>query len=178
MCRKCAGSPFLEAAGFPEGVPHQVTHALVMRMHRIIDRDVELYTAAELPALHAELTGEAMWQASGYDPTEGLPPESEGVDLDPEPASHDQPFLFTLAELQEIAKPDPPLPRPPLSQEEKARIRVEIELAEQRSVSIGQQLCFAIMGHRERIKAAINRHIEPQIEMMLAELSRSLEPPR
>ncbi|MBK0420658.1 spermidine/putrescine ABC transporter substrate-binding protein [Leucobacter sp. CSA2] len=178
LCRRCTGSPLLAAAGIGADVPHQVTHALVSRMQRIIDRDVDDYTAAELPALHAELTGAEMWRAPGYDPAAGLDPEYDGIEPDPEPGEGEQPFLFTLAGLAEESRPEPPLPRPPLSAEEKAQLRREIELADARAAETGRGVCFSLVAHRPRIESAISRFIEPQIQAMLDELSRNLEPPQ
>lgn len=178
MCRRCTGSPILSAAGLPADVPHQVSHALVSRMQRIIDRAVDEFTEQQLPALHAELTGEALWTSGGFDPTAGLDPEYDGVDVDPEPLDGEQPFLFTMAGLAEQSKPEPPLPRPPLSAEEKRQLRAEIELADQCAVDAGQQLCFALVEHRPRIAAAVERFVEPQIQVLLEELGRHLEPPR
>ena len=177
MCRRCTGSPFLVAAGLEGDAPHQVVHALVSRMQRIIDRAVDDYTEHELPVLHAELTGEQLWNAGGFDPGSGLEPEYEGVDLDPE-TDDEQPFLFTMAELAEQTKPEPPLPRPPLSSEEKRRIRLEIELADRFAGDIGQRLCFALTEHRPRVQAAVQRFVEPQIQALLDELTKHLEPPR
>lgn len=178
LCRRCTGSPLLAAAGIAGDVPHQVTHALVSRMQRIVDRAVDEYTAAELPTLHAELTGAEMWSAPGYDPAAGLEPEYEGLEPDPEPGEGEQPFLFTLAGLAEETRPEPPLPRPPLSAEEKQRLRREIELADARAAEAGREVCFALVAHRPRIESAIQRFIEPQIQAMLDELSRNLEPPQ
>lgn len=178
LCRRCTGSPLLAAAGLTSDVPHQVTHALVSRMQRIIDRRVDEFTEQELPALHAELTGAEMWQSGGYDPAAGLAPEYEGLDPDPEPDDGEQPFLFTLAGLAEETRPEPPLPRPPLSQEEKQRLRREIELADRCAEEAGREVCFALVTHRPRIQAAIQRFIEPQIRAMLDDLSRNLEPPQ
>ncbi|MFT4233189.1 MAG: spermidine/putrescine ABC transporter substrate-binding protein [Leucobacter sp.] len=178
LCRRCTGSPILAAAGIAGDVPHQVTHALVSRMQRIIDRRVDEFTERELPTLHAELAGAEIWQAGGYDPAAGLAPEYEGLDPDPEPDEGEQPFLFTLAGLAEESRPEPPLPRPPLSAEEKQRLRREIELADRCAEEAGREACFALMRHRARIEAAIHRFVEPQIQAMLDELSRNLEPPR
>lgn len=178
LCRRCTGSPLLAAAGLGSDVPHQVTHALVSRMQRIIDRRVDEFTERELPALHAELTGAEMWESGGYDPAAGLAPEYEGLDPDPEPDDGEQPFLFTLAGLAEETRPEPPLPRPPLSQEEKHRLRREIELADRCAEEAGREVCFALVTHRPLIQAAIRRFIEPQIRAMLDELSRNLEPPQ
>lgn len=176
MCRRCTGSPVLQAAGLASDVPHQVVHALNSRIQRIIDRAVDSYTERALPTLHAELTGAEMWKAGGYAPAAGLDPEYEGVDLDPE-AEAGQPFLFTMAELAEQSRPEPPLPRPPLSAEEKRRLRHEIELADRFAVDIGQRLCFALAAHRPRIETAVQRFVEPQIRALLDELTRHLEPP-
>ncbi|WP_336658893.1 spermidine/putrescine ABC transporter substrate-binding protein [Leucobacter sp. USHLN153] len=178
VCRRCTGSPILSAAGLTNDVPHQVLHALVARMQRIIDRQVDEFTASSLPALHAELENAEMWDAGGYDPASGLAPEYEGLDPDPEPEEVDQPFLFTLAGLAEESRPEPPLPRPPLSGEEKARIRREIELADAQAEEVGRAVCFALMPHRPRIQSAVERFVEPQVREMLDELSRGLEPPR
>lgn len=176
-CRRCTGSPILAAAGLAVDVPHQVAHALVSRMQRIIDRRVEEFTANELPALHAELTGEEMWKTGGFDPVAGLEPEYEGLDPDPEPAPGEQPFLFTMAELAEESRPEPPLPRPPLSAAEKQQLRAEIERADGCAEEAGQAVCFALMAHRERIQAAVGRFVEPQIKAVLDELTRHLESP-
>lgn len=176
MCRRCTGSPILVAAGLENDIPHQVVHALVGRMQRIIDRAVDDYTEQALPTLHAELTGEQLWNAVGFDPGANLDPEYEGVDLDPE-VDEGQPFLFTMIELIE-QQPEPPLPRPPLSQEEKKHLRLEIELADSCAQDIGQRLCFALAEHRGRVQAAVQRFVEPQIQALLEELTRQLEPPR
>lgn len=177
MCRRCTGSPVLVAAGLASDVPHQVVHALTSRMQRIIDRAVDEYTEHKLPTLHAELTGEQIWNSGGFEPGAGLEPEYDGIDLDPEPDG-EQPYLFTMAELAEQARPEPPLPRPPLSADEKRRLRQEIELADRFADDAGQQVCFALAGHRPRIQAAVQRFVEPVIQAMLDELSRNLEPPR
>ncbi|MCB1273095.1 MAG: spermidine/putrescine ABC transporter substrate-binding protein [Leucobacter sp.] len=177
MCRRCTGSPVLQAAGIEGSVPHQVAHALTSRMQRIIDRAVDEYTERELPHLQAELSGEQLWNTGGYEPGAGLDPEYDGLDLDPD-TDDEQPFLFTLAGLAEETRPEPPLPRPPLSAEEKRQLVREIELADRFADDAGRQLCFAITEHRDRIRAAVERFVEPQIQAMLEELSRHLEPPR
>lgn len=178
LCRRCTGSPILAAAGMPEGTPHQVTHALVSRMQRIIDKWVDDYTASELPALQAELTGEELWRSKGYDPVAGLEPEYDGIDPDPELDEGEQPFLFTLTGLAEETKPEPPLPRPPLSSEEKQQLRREIQLADTCAEEAGSEVCFALVGHRPRIEAAVHRFVEPQIQAIIEDLSRHLEPPQ
>ncbi len=177
MCRRCTGSPILAAAGISADVPHQVVHALTTRMQRIIDRAVDEFTEQELPTLHAELSGEQLWNAGGYAPGDGLDPEYDGVDLDPEPEDG-QPFLFTMAGLAADTQPEPALPRPPLTAEEKRRLRAEIELADQCAHDVGQRVCFALVAHRARLQHAVQRFVEPQIQALLDELSRHLEPPR
>lgn len=177
LCRRCTGSPIVTAAGIKADVPHQVTHALVSRMQRIIDRRVDDFTASGLPLLHAELTGEAMWRTGGFDPSEGLEPEYDGLDPDPEPDQGEQPFLFTMAGLAEDTRPEPPLPRPPLSPDEKRQLRWEIELADECALETGQAVCLALVGHRPRVIAAIDRFVDPQVQALLDELSRTLEPP-
>lgn len=177
-CRRCTGSPMRVAAGFADGVPHQVVHALLSRMHRIIDRSVDAFTETELPALHTELSNEAIWRAGGYDPKANLDPEYEGLDPDPEPADTAQPFLFTLSGLAEEAQPAPPLPRPPLSAEEKRQLRADIARADDFAEECGREVCFALVGHRDRITTAVDRFVEPQVQALLTELSEGLEPPR
>lgn len=178
LCRKCTGSPFLAAVGIGGDVPHQVTHALVSRLHRIIDKSVDDFTAKHLPTLHAELTGEEIWNTGGYDPAKDLSPEYEGLDLDPELEEPEQPYLFTLSGLAEETKPEPPLPRPPLNHEEKQRLNHEIGLADQHAESVGREVCFVLVAHKERVQAAIQRFVEPQIQALLTELSKHLEPPQ
>ena len=177
MCRRCTGSPVLQSAGLAADVPHQVVHALNGRMQRIIDRAVDEYTEQRLPTLHAELTGEQMWNAGGFEPGAGLAPEYDGLDLDPE-ADDGQPFLFTMTELAEQTRPAAPLPRPPLSNDEKQRLRHEIELADRYASDVGQRLCFSLARHRPRIEAAVERFVEPLIQQLLEELTRNLQPPR
>lgn len=178
ICRKCTGSPLLIAAGLSADTPHQVKHALVSRMQRIIDKAVDEYTAEHLPMLHAELAGADLWSAGGYDPAAGLDPEFDGLDPDPEPEELAQPFLFTLAGLAEESRPEPPLPRPPLTADEKHQLRREIELADHRAGEVGNEVCFALLTHKTRIERAIARFVEPQVQAMLDELSRNLEPPQ
>lgn len=178
LCRRCTGSPIVQAAGLGADVPHQVCHALTTRMQRIIDTTVDAYTKEHLPMLQAELEGEQLWKAGGYDPNAGLAAEYDGVDPDPIPDEGDQPFLFTIAELVESTKPEPALPRPPLRPEEKRQLASEIELADRCASQAGQEICFALVAQRERITAAIARFVEPQIQMLLDELSQHLEPPR
>lgn len=178
VCRRCVGSPIVIAAKIPDDVPHQVTHALVARMQRIIDKTVDEYTEKNLPHLHSELTSSEQWHApAAYKPAEGLPPEYDGIDLDPEPYAEDQPFLFTFAELSRDPMLPPPLPRPPLTSAEKASLRQEIELADHCALETGQQVCFALSEHAPRINSAIQRFVEPQIQHLLDELSQALEPP-
>ncbi|MBL3698702.1 spermidine/putrescine ABC transporter substrate-binding protein [Leucobacter luti] len=178
LCQRCTGSPMLAASGLTGDVPHQVMHALVSRMHRIIDRQVDDFTEAELPVLHAELSDAEMWRAGGYDPRANLDPEYEGLDPDPEPGDTEQPFLFTLTGLAEETKPAPPLPRPPLSAAEKQQLRADIARVDEYAAECGREVCFALMTHRDRISAAVHRFVEPQIQAMLTELSEGLEPPK
>lgn len=177
LCRRCTGSPIVASAGLRADVPHQVVHALVSRMQRIIDRRVDDYTAEHLPLLHAELTGEQMWRSGGFDPAADLEPEYDGLDPDPEPEEGGQPFLFTMAGLAEDSRPEPPLPRPPLRPEEKQQLRREIELADRCAAQAGQAVCMALLVHRDRVVRAVERFVEPQVRALLEELSKHLEPP-
>jgi hypothetical protein len=178
ICRRCVGSPVVAAAGFSADAPHQVVHALVSRMQRIVDRQVDEFTERELPHLFAELTDANVWTPGGYDPAGGLDPEYDGLDLDPEPDEQAQPFLFTMQGLAETNPVEPALPRPPLRPEEKAHLRAEIDRADQCAVSVGSGVCFALTQHRSRIVAAVTRFVEPQIIAMIDDLSNQLEAPR
>ena len=178
VCRRCVGSPIVQAAQLSDDVPHQVVHALVARMQRIIDKTVDEYTEKNLPHLQSELTSAEQWKPeNAYRPAEGLPPEYDGMDLDPEPDDGAQPFLFTLSELAQDESTPPVLPRPPLTTAEKASLRHEIELADHCAIETGQQVCFALSEHAPRINASIERFVEPQIQHLLNELSQALEPP-
>jgi hypothetical protein len=168
----------VQAAQLSDDVPHQVVHALVARMQRIIDKTVDEYTEKNLPHLQSELTSAEQWKPeNAYRPAEGLPPEYDGMDLDPEPDDGAQPFLFTLSELAQDESTPPVLPRPPLTTAEKASLRHEIELADHCAIETGQQVCFALSEHAPRINASIERFVEPQIQHLLNELSQALEPP-
>jgi hypothetical protein len=177
VCRRCVGSPLVAAAGFEGDVPHAVKHALVMRLTHLIDAEVDDYTGRNLPLLARELRdSEERKQARSYQPGEGLAPEYQGLDLDPEP-DPGQPFLFTIAELaasaETAALPDPE----PLTDAAKAALRHEMELADDHATRTGMAVCLSLTEHRDRIAAAIERLVEPQIAAMLAELTRSLDSP-
>lgn len=247
-CRVCLGSPVATAAGFDHDVPHAVQHALLNRMRQIVDDDVDEYTARNLPLVTRELRLAEAQEARGYRPEQGLDPEFQGLDLDPEPEPG-QPFLFTLAGLAGmpadagIVPPDPtvvggstgatsttepdvaaasfdpddldgwllppdavtptdapvpdvprpaagsehrpgptsrpePEPQPEYSDEAKAALRHEITLAGDHAESVGTSLCLALVQHRPRIAEALDRLVAPQVDELLAELSRALEQPR
>jgi len=179
ICRRCLGSPVVAAAGLDRDVPHQVQHALVIRMQRIVDRVVEEYTAVNLPLLHKELDTDAAWKRAErpYRPEEDLSPEYDGLEIDPEPEPG-QPYLFTLtglADQEASARPRPA--RPPLSEEQKQALRIELRLADECAAQTGEAVCVALAEHRPRIVAAVRAFVEPQIEALLEELSSRLELP-
>lgn len=177
VCKKCTGSPIVIASGFERDTPHQVVHALVSRMHRLIDSAVERYTAAHLPILNSELEGAAIWNAGGYDPNQGLDAEYDGVDHDAVEPEGQQQFLFTFAELQQAEQPEPALPRPPLTEAEKRQLKMEIDVADRQAAQVGQEICFQLLGHQTGIRQAVKRFVDPQISSLLDELSRNLESP-
>ena len=193
VCRLCLGSPVAQAAGFDHEVPHGVQHALLARLQSIVDDEVDDYTTKNLPQIARELRRVASRDAGGYDPHAGLEPEFQGLDIDPEPEPG-QPFLFTLSELEgtgavvpadadESAEPPfeletPPEPEPELSDEAKVALQREISLADDHARAVGTALCLALVAHRPRIGDAVTRLVEPQVEVLLAELSKSLELPR
>ncbi|BDI23331.1 spermidine/putrescine ABC transporter substrate-binding protein [Herbiconiux sp. L3-i23] len=178
VCRRCVGSPVIDAAGLREA-PHQVQHALVSRIHSLIDDDVASFTATELPLLHAELDrSEAERRAARpYRPEEGLGPEFEGLGVDPEPVPG-EPYLFTLAGLAEdAAEPAPPAATRSYDEAAKQQLRREIALSDERAVGVGRAACLALVGHRPRIAEAIDSVVTPQIESLMSELSAGLEIP-
>ncbi|WP_233569235.1 spermidine/putrescine ABC transporter substrate-binding protein [Leucobacter sp. OH1287] len=177
LCKRCTGSPLVNAAGFTADTPHQVKHALVIRMHRIIDARVDDYTAKHLHTLHAELEGEKIWRQRGYDPHVNIAPELDGMDLDPEPESTAQPFLFTLAELADQSDAAPALPRPPLTAAEKQQLRAEIAVSDRVANEAGQAVCFELIRHSLEIRETVARFVQPQIEELLTRLSSQLSMP-
>lgn len=175
-CRRCLGSPVLSAAGLGMDVPHGVQHGLSTRIKSIVDHSVAEYTSRNLPLLQAELDQQATRnRARSYRPAEGLDPEFEGLPLDPEPTPG-APFLFTIAGLAEQADADVPS-LPPLSEEAKAALRQEVGLADDYANMIGREVCSILLHHRLRIQSAISEHVEPQIEALLDDLTRSLDVP-
>jgi len=175
-CRRCFGSPVLSAAGLGSDVPHGVQHGLSTRVKTIVDHSVAEYTAKNLPMLQAELDQQAARnRARSYRPAEGLDPEFEGLPLDPEPVAG-APFLFTISGLAEEVDADIPA-LPPLSADAKAALRQEVGLADDYANMVGREVCAVLLHHRLRIQSAITQYVEPQIEAMLQELTRSLDAP-
>ncbi|GLJ62779.1 hypothetical protein GCM10017576_29100 [Microbacterium barkeri] len=175
-CRRCFGSPVLSAAGVGSDVPHGVQHGLSTRMKKIVDLAVAEYTARNLPLLQLELDQQAARnQARSYRPGEDLAPEYEGLPLDPDPVPG-APFLFTIEGLASEADAEVPS-LPPLSDEAKEALRREVGLADEYANLVGREICSLLLGHRLRIQAAIVEFVEPQVEAMLAELTRSLDTP-
>lgn len=180
LCRRCLGSPVIDAAGLREA-PHKVQHALVTRVHAIVDDEVAAFTAAELPLLHAELdrTDAAKKAAPVYRPEEGLGPEFEGLGVDPEPVPG-EPYLFTLSGLAEEDQSAPTQPTrldEPLGPDQKERLRQEISLADDRAAQVGRAACLSLVQHRPRIVAAVDHVVTPQVEALMAELGAGLRIP-
>lgn len=176
LCRRCLGSPVLSAAGIGAEAPHGVQHGLSTRIKTIVDHAVADYTARNLPLLQRELDEQAARnRARAYRPAEGLDPEFDGLPLDPDPVPG-APFLFTVAGLADDAAAELP-PLPPLSEEAKAALRQEVGLADEYANMVGREICVILLRHRLRIQEAISLHVEPQIEALLAELTRSLDSP-
>jgi hypothetical protein len=175
-CRRCFGSPVLSAAGLGSDVPHGVQHGLSTRVKTIVDHAVAEYTARNLPMLQTELDQQAARnRIRSYRPAEGLEPEFEGLPLDPDPVPG-SPFLFTISGL--AAEDDAVIPAlPPLTAEAKAALRQEVGLADDYANMIGREVCAILLHHRLRIQAAVTQYVEPQIEAMLEDLTRSLDAP-
>lgn len=175
-CRRCLGSPVLAAAGLAGDVPHGVQHGLSTRIKTIVDRAVAEYTALNLPMLQSELDQQAERnRARSYRPAEGLDPEFEGLPLDPDPVPG-APFLFTIEGLANEAEEEVPS-LPPLSEEAKAALRQEVGLADEYANLVGREVCGLLLHHRLRIQAAVAEYVEPQIEALLADLTRQLDAP-
>ncbi|PJJ65711.1 spermidine/putrescine ABC transporter substrate-binding protein [Compostimonas suwonensis] len=178
LCRRCFGSPVIAAAGLADDVPHAVQHAFSTRMKRIVDDAVESYTSKNLPLLSRELRDlDRRSAALPYRPREGLDPEYDGLDIDPEPLAG-QPFLFTLDELAEDEAAEAQLaPQTELTPEEKSALRLEIRLADEYANEIGALVCRELAGHRVRIVEAVDTYVEPQIAQLIADLAVELDSP-
>ena len=175
-CRRCLGSPILSAAGIGANVPHGVQHGLSTRIKAIVDHAVADYTARNLPRLQAELDQQAARnRARSYRPAEDLEPEFDGLPLDPDPVPG-APFLFTIAGLADDSAAELP-PLPPLSDEAKAALRQEVALADDYANMVGREICGMLLRHRLAVQEVISRHVEPQIEALLHELTESLDAP-
>lgn len=175
-CRRCFGSPLLASVGIGDTAPHGVQHGLSVRLMTIIEQRVAQYTADNLPLLQSELDMQAARnRGRGYRPAEGLDPEFDGLPLDPDPEPG-APFLFTIAGLAEEAERATP-PPPPLTEAEKNALRREIALSDDYANEIGQEICVLLHGHRLRVQAAVREFVDPQIDQLLSELSRSLDDP-
>lgn len=176
VCRRCFGSPVLSAAGLGADVPHAVQHGLSTRIKTIVDRAVADYTARNLPMLQGELDQQAARnRARSYRPAEGLDPEFEGMPLDPDPTPG-TPFLFTLSGMAADADAEVPA-LPPLTEQAKAALRQEVGLADDYANMVGREVCTILLGHRMRIQAALTEYVEPQVDALLDELTRSLDSP-
>jgi len=180
VCRRCIGSPVIDAAQLRE-VPHKVQHALVSRVHAIVDDHVAAFTLAELPLLQSELdkSEAARRSAKTYRPEEGLGHEFEGLGVDPEPVPG-EPYLFTLAGLADDGAGPPTQPTPvdtPLSAEAKQRLRAEISLADDRAAQVGRAACLALVQHRRRIAAGVGHIVTPQVDDLMKELGAGLTVP-
>lgn len=178
ICRKCTGSPLVAAAGFPEDTPHTVRHALVMRLHRIINEEMDTYIHQNLPLMFQELKhDEERRKRLPYRPTEGLSPEFEGLELDP-PTAPDQPYLFTMSELaSQLAETSAVKPQPALSQELKNALKRELELSDRYMATVGNQICQELAKHQHTIQRAFDEFVEPQIEELMRELTEQLSFP-
>lgn len=176
VCRLCLGSPILSAVGIGSDVPHGVQHGLSIRIKRIVDQAVAVYTERNLPMLQGELDQQAARnRARSYRPSEDLDPEYDGLPLDPDPVPG-APFLFTIAGLADEAAPEL-APLPPLSDDAKASLRQEVGLADEYANMVGREICGILLRHRLNVQGAISQYVEPQIEAMLAELTDSLDSP-
>ncbi len=178
ICGRCVHSPFLVAAGFAQDVPHQVRHALVVRLQALVNDEVDDFVQSSLPLLRRELDQQQRRSAQlPYRPSDNLAPEFQGLALDPEPVPG-EPFLFTLAGLAaDVAHEVDLTPLPPLSAELKDALRSEMLLADECALLAGQRVCALLAEHRDRLRAALERWVTPQVEALLDELSRSLEFP-
>lgn len=175
-CRRCFGSPVVAAAGLETDVPHAVQHGLATRMKAIVDAVVDEYTERNLPLLHAELLESERRKAGGYRPDQGLDPEFDGLQLDPDPEPG-EPYLFTFAELAGQSDAGRAAAPRDLSEEEKQALRTELRLADECASHAGRLVCIALDEHRSRIRKGIEQYVEPQVEALLADLTVTLDEP-
>ena len=54
---------------------------------------------------------------------------------------------------------------------------MEVRLADEFAKQLGRRICVELAQHRQRIAAAVERHVEPQVAEMLADLDRELDAP-
>lgn len=179
VCRLCLGSPVIAAAGLDRDVPHAVQHALSIRIKRLIASAVDRYADNHLAhvgkALH-ELTQKKSRQL--YRPREGLAPEYEGLDLDPQPTDPQAPFLFTISGLEEQSIVETNANRSSvLSDDEKRGLRKEIALADEFANLTGDRVCAVLARYRPAILHTVERYVELQVTAMLAELEHELTVP-
>lgn len=175
ICRRCFGSPVLLAAGLDQDVPHGVQHAFSMRMKSIVDAAVDDYTERNLPNLHREIARtESAKSRRKYRAGDGLDPEHLGLELDPDPDPQ-QPFLFTLEELDTQDAIEHREPVEPFTEEQKQALRNEIALADDYAKSVGAAQCAAVRQHRLHIRAAIDQYVEPHIAAILEDLEHELK---
>jgi hypothetical protein len=64
-----------------------------------------------------------------------------------------------------------------VSDEAKAALRQEVGLADDYANMVGREVCTILLHHRLRIQDGDREYVEPQIEAMLEELTRSLDAP-
>ena len=175
-CRRCFGSPVLSAAGLGADVPHGVQHGLSTRIKTIVDRVGRRVHRAE----PADAAGRAR-PAGGAQPRPQLPAgrgaraRVRGSAARPRSRARRAVPLHDLGHGRRggCRHPGPP----PLSDEAKAALRQEVGLADDYANMVGREVCTILLHHRLRIQAAIGEYVEPQIEAMLEELTRSLDAP-
>ena len=158
-------------------MPHGVQHGLSTRIKTIVDHAVAEYTDARTCRCcrpSSTTRPRATARAATAPPRDS---SRSSRDCRSTPSrSRARPFLFTISGLAEEA--DAGIPAlPPLSDEAKAALRQEVGLADDYANMVGREVCTILLHHRLRIQAAISQYVEPQIEAMLEELTRSLDAP-
>ena len=191
------------AAGIARDVPHAVQHALTMRMMLLLETLVDEFTDRNLPLVRREVQlNEERKAKRTFRPEEGLEPEYGGLDLDPAPVDG-APYLFTFGELAAEAEKaaeneaaddslwsdasfeaDEPAQDRVLSRAEQDALRAEhdklqaeLHRASNYAGRVGRKICAELEAEQPRILAGVAEFIEPQVQLLLADLDKALDSP-
>lgn len=175
VCRKCANSRFLYYVGMSQTIPHSARHAFVTRMEKLVEDFLDEYIEEHLPHLWHEQEEEQLWKAGRYTSQDSIPVEYRGLEIEPEPVDPNNPYLFTLRELEEHGEEAYTLPRPPLTEEEKQALREEIAVADRVSHRNGMQICEELQRHRNRVLMVLKIYVEPRVDEAMSTFLQAID---